>query len=87
MFSSKEMLSFIHHPDLGHLAVDRVEYTWDWESIALEVEERLDEILADVHKGMGFCHYYWSAKEELLKKEYGINWHSPAAMNPGVLFD
>ncbi len=87
IFTSEEILTFIHQPDLGHLAVDRVEYTWDWESIALEVEERLDEILADDYKGMGFCHRYWSVKTELLRKEYGINWHSPAAMNPGVLFD
>lgn len=87
MFTSQEMLAFIHRPDIGHLSVDRVEYTWDWETIALEVEERLDEILADANKGMGFCHRYWSVKEDLLKKEYGIRWHSPAVMNPRVLFD
>jgi len=30
---------------------------------------------------------YWAAKKELLKKEYGIDWKSPAEMNPYALFD
>ncbi|MDE5881218.1 MAG: hypothetical protein K2H60_05765, partial [Muribaculaceae bacterium] len=85
MFTSAEIIDMIHSPYIGFLAVDRVEYTWEWESIALEVDKRVEEILKDVPKGMGFCFHYWSAKEDLLKKEYGIQWHSPAVMNPRVM--
>ena len=87
MFTSAEIIDMIHSPHIGFLAVDRVEYTWEWESIALEVDKRVEEILKDVPKGMGFCFHYWSTKEDLLKKEYGIQWHSPAVMNPRVMFD
>lgn len=87
MFTSAELINMIRSPHIGFLVVDRVEYTWEWESIALEVDKRVEEMLKDVPKGMGFCFHYWSTKEDLLKKEYGIQWHSPAVMNPRVMFD
>ena len=36
--------------------------------------------------GMGICHRYWHRKKELLK-ECGVDWKSPAEMNPDVIFD
>ncbi len=87
MFTSAELINMINSPRSGYMDVDRVEYTWYWESIALEVEEKLNKILANVPKGMGYCHYYWSEKADLLEKEYGIKWHSPAIMNPRIHFD
>lgn len=87
LFSSSELIGFIRNPLIGYLRHDRVEYTWQWEDIAEEVETQLDELLKDVPRGMGFCFRYWSEKERLLKEKYGIDWHSPAIMNPGVIFD
>lgn len=87
LFTPKELMDIILHPSLNSLKVDPVEYTWEWEHIFYKVEDQLDSILADVPRGMGFCYHYWSAKEELLKNEYNIIWHSPAVMNHGVMFD
>jgi hypothetical protein len=50
------------------------------------VEKECDERLAGEHKGMGFCFSYWSTKKAVLAK-YGIEWDSPATMNPRVMFD
>ena len=35
----------------------------------------------------GWCHLYWSVKQEVLKEKYGFEWKSPAEMNPEVRYD
>ncbi len=37
--------------------------------------------------GFGICHEAWRIKKSLLKSQYGIDWLSPAELNPFVLFD
>jgi hypothetical protein len=37
--------------------------------------------------GDGYCHQFWSTKTRILKEKYGVDWKSPAEMNPDVLFD
>lgn len=87
LFSAEELMGFICYPAIGHLLADPVEYTWEFEEIAEDLQAELDEMLADVPRGMGFCFRYWDAKERLLKEKYGIRWRSPGRMNPGVMFD
>lgn len=87
LFSPSELVKIIVYPRLGHLRQDPVEFTRLWEDIYYDMEERLDERFANVHRSMGFCFMFWDAKRNLLKDEYGIDWHSPSQMNPGVMFD
>ena len=87
LFTSQELMKIIIDPRIGHLRCDPVEYTFRWEDIYYEVERRLDERFANAPRHMGFCFRYWNAKRELLKEEYGIDWKSPARMNPRVKFD
>lgn len=35
----------------------------------------------------GSCHRFWRMQELLLREEYGIEWFSPARMNPHRLID
>ena len=70
----------------AHLKFDPVERTEQWEKVIYDVEKACDERLKNVPRGMGFCHEYWSVKQEELAKR-GIEWRSPAAMNPKVMFD
>ena len=70
----------------GMLKVDPVQATPEWEKVIHEVEKELDEQLKDEPRGMGFCHSYWSAKRAALARR-GIEWRSPSAMNPRVMFD
>ena len=70
----------------GMLKVDPVQATTEWEEVIYEVETEVDEQLKDEPRGMGFCHIYWSTKRAALARR-GIEWRSPSAMNPRVMFD
>ncbi len=70
----------------GMLKVDPVQATLQWEEVIYEVEKEVDEELKDEPRGMGFCFSYWSAKRAALARR-GIEWRSPSAMNPRVMFD
>lgn len=52
-----------------------------------KAEEEVHRTLADHPRGLGFCHTYWIEKKRILKEKYGIDWKSPAEMNPDVIFD
>lgn len=65
---------------------DPIEDTPEFKAIEAELEAKIEAKIGK-RSGMGFCHLYWSVKKEILKKDYGIEWRSPAAMNPRVLFD
>ena len=69
-----------------HLKADPIERTPPWEENYYEVEKECDRRLGDTPRGMGFCFGYWSTLREVLA-ERGINWKSPALLNPGVMFD
>ncbi len=68
------------------LLFDPVERTQEYEEAILEVEAECNAALEDTPRGMGFCFAYWSEKRRILA-EHGIQWRSPAIMNPHVLFD
>ena len=68
------------------LKFDPIERSEAWEDCIYDVESECDRVLKDEPKGMGFCFAYWSTKKSVLAK-HGIQWHSPAAMNPHVMFD
>ena len=70
----------------GMLKVDPVQATLEWENAIYEVEKEVDQELKDEPHGMGFCFSYWSAKRAALARR-GIEWRSPSAMNPRVMFD
>ena len=70
----------------AHLKFDPVERTEHWEEIIYDVEKECDKRLKREPRGMGFCFSYWSVKKAVLAG-YGIDWNSPSAMNPRVMFD
>jgi len=57
--------------------------------ILAEVEKATEEALKDhpLRGGLGFCHVYWETKKSVLKERYGIEWTTPAELNPNVIFD
>ncbi len=74
------------NPSCGHLNVDPIEFTEEWENIIDEVEAEVAEEMKDEPFRMGYCFGYWHAKEAALSRR-GIDWRSPQRMNPGVMFD
>ncbi|MBQ8703165.1 MAG: hypothetical protein IJ524_02165 [Bacteroidales bacterium] len=69
-----------------HLRFDPVERTPQWEEVYYKAEQECDRLLGDTPRGMGFCFAHWSTFRQVLAKR-GIQWRSPAEMNPRVLFD
>ena len=64
---------------------DSIENTEKYQEAMLEINPILEKEFKN-QCGMGICHRYWYRKKELLK-EYGIDWKSPAEINPDVRFD
>ena len=71
----------------GHLRHDPVEWTARYEEVIDEVDRLSEEALAGTTRGMGFCHAFWHTQADILRQRFGIEWRSPAAMNPRVMFD
>lgn len=71
----------------GYLRHDPVEWTEAYEDVIAEAQQKADERLKDVPRGMGFCFAWWHELADILMKDYGIRWRSPGLMNPRVHFD
>jgi hypothetical protein len=73
----------------GGLARDPVEDDPRYAEAFAKIDAEVDAALADHPQrgGEGFCNIRWETKKRMLKTNYGIDWRSPADMNPHVIFD
>lgn len=71
----------------GHLRKDPIEWSAEFENCISEAQQKADKALRNVPRGMGFCFAWWTTLRDILLKDYGITWRSPAQMNPRVMFD
>jgi len=65
---------------------DPVEKTKEYEEAMKKIDPILDKEFPKDQVVMGSCHRYWARKRDLLKTA-GIEWKSPAEMNPNIRFD
>lgn len=65
---------------------DPVQRTPQWEEIIYDVEKECAELMKGTRRGRGYCRKLWKVKKEVLAK-YGIDWKSPAIMNPNRKYD
>lgn len=70
----------------GHMKNDPVEWTARFEEVIDDAEREALSHLTDAPRSMGFCHAYWSRLSDALS-DRGIDWRSPALMNPRCMFD
>lgn len=74
-------------PKIGNeLNYDPIEDDEAYQRVELDVERKINAELGDA-RYMGYCHKYWHVKKRILKEDYGIEWKTPAEMNPLVCFD
>lgn len=52
-----------------------------------EAEAKAERKLARVPRTLGFVHLYWQTKKEILRRDYGIDWKTPAELNPNTSYD
>ena len=76
--SSKLETTFLEDPLIGDSEVGPV---------VQRVLEEESEKARQVYPGRGVCHLIWKNTKERLQNQYGIEWYSPAELNPGVCFD
>lgn len=70
----------------GHMKDDPVEWTARFEEVIDDAQREALSHLKDTPRSMGFCHAYWSRLSDALS-DRGIDWRSPALMNPRCMFD
>ena len=63
---------------------DSIEMTEEYLAVIDEIEEKVEK--SRTTYGHGSCFEVWSLKKSYLL-EYDIEWHTPAELNPRVLFD
>lgn len=66
---------------------DPIENTYEYKIIEKELEELIQKKIGSERRRFGYCHLYWATKKKILKEKYGIDWKSPAELNPRVKFD
>ena len=65
---------------------DPIESDPKYKEILSSIDKELEEELGD-SIFMGYCHVLWAKKKQILKERYGIDWKSPAELNPTIEFD
>jgi hypothetical protein len=40
-----------------------------------------------IEPGLGYCHIYWETKKKILRRDYKIDWRTPAELNPFTSYD
>ena len=66
---------------------DFVEDTAAYKEVEPIVEATIMEILGERYDYFGACHAIWHHRKRLLMEKYGIEWFTPAELNPEVKFD
>ena len=71
------------------LYYDPVEDDPQYADVFRKINDEVNEALAEHPKkgSMGFVHIIWEMKKQILKQKYGVNWKTPAELNPQVMFD
>lgn len=70
----------------SQILTDPVETTDAFLKIRFEVEEITDGLLSENREEGPFCALYWNTKKSVLKDRFGIEWNTPAEMNPNIRF-
>jgi hypothetical protein len=52
-----------------------------------ETDSKTKRKLAGVQRGLGFVHLYWQTKKQILRRDYGLDWKTPAELNPNISYD
>src|SRR5713226_3578654 len=43
--------------------------------------------VANVRRDERFIFHFWSIKKRILRRKYGIDWKTPAELNPSIVYD
>ncbi len=66
--------------------IDPIESDPKYKEILSSVDKEIEKKYGD-SPPMGYCHMLWAKKKQILKEKHGIDWKSPADLNPHIQFD
>ena len=67
--------------------VDPIETDPKYQKQIKKAEKKAESKCKDKKGKLGYCHAFWGAKKQILFDEFGIEWKSPAELNPYWKFD
>ena len=62
---------------------DPIEFELKYKDVFSQIDEEVRQEIG----GPGYHRQFWSTKKRILKEKYGIDWKSPAEMNPTIEYD
>ncbi len=74
-------------PEDGFHFHDPIEDDPEFETRVEAAHRDTEEALRDTKRRTGVCHLFWHTKQKILRENYGIEWFTPAEMNPWIRFD
>ena len=66
---------------------DPMEKEPETQKVIENVENEVKELFRDRQHKSGFSRLFAHHKKQILKDRFGIEWFTPAEMNPGIIFD
>lgn len=78
---------WVAFPKRHHIYYDFIEETEVYQEAKPIIEEMIKQNLGEQCGRRGACNAIWSLRKQLLMEHYGIEWFTPAELNPGVCFD
>ena len=69
------------------LICDPLDGNTHFQPVMAMADELAETEIGDTASEMGGCHLVWAAKKRILKTQFGLDWQTPAELNPDVCFD
>ena len=66
---------------------DPIEDDPRFQNVLARADREAEEALAKEPRELGFCRIFWATKKRILRERFGIDWKSPAEMNPHIIYD
>lgn len=85
LLSQQEYYKRLLYP--GGDLLDQIELDDRYAPYLLRAGLLTDRALNGKKRGLGFCHLFWRTMQDILKHQFGIDWKTPAEMNPAVSYD
>jgi hypothetical protein len=78
---------WVAFPKRHHIYYDFIEETEVYQEAKPIIEEMIKQNIGEQYGRLGARNAIWSLRKQLLMEHYGIEWFTPAELNPGVCFD
>jgi len=84
---SQETVIRQRRPRLEGEKFDPQESNPRFRSVFARADAAAERRVGNIPRDKKFIFYFWSVKKEILERTYGINWKTPAELNPSILYD